>query len=187
MSELADTSGTSDQNRPLLSMHGTPSGGPCGETPHTGARGSLEPLFQTTPFRAHVTGTLGRAAGGYLRGALRYPQQMWPKTIPRDALIMLRYVSWGNFVTQKSSGPLCGAGGESSLGLLDWPLWPVTRAPFPGPPRPLGARTTPPPPPPPRAQTLCCPLQGQGQGCSDNCKVLDAVCPGCLLGGSRRS
>ena len=43
-----------------------------------------------------------------------------------DALIILRYVSYGKF--------LAGAGGESLIECLDWPLWPVTRAPLSDPP-----------------------------------------------------
>ena len=55
---------------------------------------------------------------------------------PHHALIILSDVSWGLFVKKSSSGPLCGASGESSLvfrlASLDWP---VTRAPFPDPTR----------------------------------------------------
>ena len=44
---------------------------------------------------------------------------------PHDALIILRHVSWGGgiFLKENYSGPLRGAGGESSLACLDQPLW----------------------------------------------------------------
>ena len=52
-------------------------------------------------------------------------------------------------------GPLCGAGGESSLEFLDEPLWTgVTKAPFPDPPPLSFWGLERPPPPPPRASQI---------------------------------
>ena len=73
---------------------------------------------------------------------------------PHDALIILRYVSWGNFfLKKKSSGPLSGAVGESSSEVLDQPLGTgLSREPlFQTPPPLWGGSNDPPPPPPPSA------------------------------------
>ena len=83
-------------------------------------------------------------------GSPEVPQHMRPTMIPT---IILRDVSLGEtFVEKTSSGPPCGAGGETSLVFRPASLdWPVTRAPFSDlPPSPSGGVDA---PPPPRAQT----------------------------------
>ena len=77
---------------------------------------------------------------------------------PHDALIILRYVSWGKFSLEKN---LRGARAESSLELLDWPLWTglsqvsISQTP----PPPSGDSCDPPPPPPDAGQF--CPCLGE--------------------------
>ena len=64
------------------------------------------------PFWAHVTGTpdgltgplMGRPGrlGGGGGGGPEVPQHKWLKIIPHDALIIVRYVSWGIFFLEKN-------------------------------------------------------------------------------------
>ena len=72
---------------------------------------------------------------------------------PHDALIILRYVSWGEFFFKTNLLGRFAASGESSLEVLDQPLGTgLSREPlYQTPPLLFGGARMPPPPPPARA------------------------------------
>ena len=76
---------------------------PAGPPGEVGAMKQGIPSSRIPPCHRHmvIATSRGRLGGG--RGGSEVPQQVWLKTIPHDALIILRYVSWGNFFLKKNS------------------------------------------------------------------------------------